>query len=268
MSERNDYLLCQVAKQWTMEAGAKIRQSLERQEALHINYKTNDSDLVTNMDEAIENFFINNIKQYYPDHRIVGEEGFGDRVDDEKGTIWMIDPIDGTMNFVHQKKHFAISVAVYRDGKGLFGLIYDVMDDELFHCVVGEGAYVNDQRLPELQPVDLSKGLVAVNASWVIENKKIDHYMIMPIIQTARGTRSYGSAAIELAYVASGRLDMYMSLRLSPWDFGAGKLLVEEVGGRVTNLDNEPIRMLDKSPLIAANSHIHEDVMAKYFKKR
>lgn len=268
MSGQNDYLLFQVAKQWVLEAGQKIRKSLEQQDALHVTYKTNESDLVTNMDEEIEAFFTNHIKQYYPGHRILGEEGIGDDISDEKGTIWFIDPIDGTMNFVHQKRHFAISLAVYRDGEGVFGLIYDVMADELFHCLVGNGAYLNDQRLPPLPSVHLSRGIVAINASWITENKKLDPKVLMPIVQSARGARSYGSAAIELAYVASGRLDMYLSMRLAPWDFGAGKLLVEEVGGRVTNVNGDSIGVLDKTPLIAANVTIYDDVMSTYLKKR
>src|SRR5690606_18681315 len=132
------------------------------------------------------------------------------------GIIWIIDPIDGTTNFVNQQRHFAISLAVYEDGVGQIGIIYDVMSNELFHCKSGEGAYMNDVLLLKLREKPLTESLIGLNATWLTKNKKIDPSVLAPLVSKVRGIRSYGAASIEIAYVAAGRLDGYISLRLKP----------------------------------------------------
>src|SRR5699024_2809821 len=127
------------AKKWILEAGDRIRNKINDPRVISI--KSNPNDLVTEMDKEIESFFISKIKSTYPSHQLLGEEGQGDRVANLNGIVWIIDPIDGTMNFVHQKKYFAISIGVYRDGIGEIGLIYDVMADDLYHAKRAEGAY-------------------------------------------------------------------------------------------------------------------------------
>jgi myo-inositol-1(or 4)-monophosphatase len=247
------------AKKWVQEAGAIIRNSFASE--LTIQYKSNPADLVTNMDKKIEQFFIEKISTHYPTHRILGEEGFGHDVQDLKGTVWLIDPIDGTMNFVHQQRHFAISCAVYHDGVGMIGLIYDVVANELYHAIKGEGAYFNDQKLPPLQSRKLEESVVAVNATWVSPNQRINHERIIPVARKARGTRSFGSAAIELAYVASGRMDAYMTMRLSPWDYAAGMVLLEEVGGTITTVDGQQIEMLAQNSVLASKPDLHSEIL-------
>ena len=128
------------AKQWVKEAGTKIRASFETK--LNIETKTNANDLVTNMDKDTEKYFVNQIKKTFPEHRIFGEEGMGNNIKDLKGIVWIIDPIDGTVNFIHQQRNFAISLAIYEDGIGKIGMIYDVVHDELYHAIKGEGAYL------------------------------------------------------------------------------------------------------------------------------
>ncbi len=165
----------------------------------------------------------------------------------------MIDPIDGTMNFVHQQRNFAISIGIYEDGIGQLGYIYDVVHDELYHARKGFGAFLNDQRLSPLSEVEIEDAVIGVNALWVTDNHRINRHVLGPLVQNVRGTRSYGSAAMEIAYVASGRLDSYITMRLSPWDFAGGKVIVEEVGGVVTSLTGEPLTITSKSSVLFQN---------------
>ncbi|CAG9619866.1 inositol monophosphatase family protein [Sutcliffiella rhizosphaerae] len=253
------------AKKWTREAGERIRSSFSQE--LMIHTKTSPDDLVTNIDRDTEQFLIEKIRETYPDHQILGEEGLGDKLDKLDGTVWIIDPIDGTMNFVHQQRNFAISVAVYEDGIGKIGLIYDVVHDELYHAKPGEGAFLNDIRLPQLEEVEVEKAVIALNATWVTENKRIDPTILAPLIKRVRGTRSYGSAALEMAYVATGRIDAYITLRLSPWDFAAGLIMVQELGGKVTTLLGEPLNLLEQNSVFVSKPGLHEEISKDYLSK-
>ncbi|MGW6384265.1 inositol monophosphatase family protein [Peribacillus butanolivorans] len=250
------------AKLWMKEAGSKLRASFETK--LNIEIKTNPNDLVTNMDKAIETFFCDKITETFPEHRIFGEEGMGNEIKDLKGTVWILDPIDGTLNFIHQQRNFAISLGIYEDGIGKIGMVYDVVNDELYHVIKGEGAFMNDQRLSPLKEVSVSKAILSMNASWVTENRRIDPSLLAPLVRDARGTRSYGSAALELAYVAAGRLDAYITMRLMPWDFAGGVLLVEEVGGEVSNITDKKLDFLEGDSLFVSKPGLHKEVLEKY----
>lgn len=252
------------AKEWVYEAGAKIRLSFS--ETLNIQTKTNANDLVTNIDKEIEQFFIYKIREAYPDHKIMGEEGFGDRLDSLEGIVWLIDPIDGTMNFIHQQRNFAISLGVYENGIGKIGLIYDVVHDELYHAYNGNGAYINEKPLVALKETTVKESILALNATWVMENRRIDHNLMIPLVKDARGTRSYGSAALEMVFVATGRVDAYLSMRLSPWDVAAGAIIIEELGGVVTNLRGEKLNFLKQDSLFTAKPGLHQTILKDYLK--
>lgn len=244
------------------EAGHLIRNSLVTE--LVIEAKSNANDLVTNMDKEIEQFFISRIRRDFPGHRVFGEEGFGDVIENLDGTVWILDPIDGTMNFIHQKSNFAISLGIYENGIGKLGYIYDVVNDNLYHAVNGEGAYCNDERLLPLKETSLDKSIVGINATWVTPNRYIRHEDSIRLIQDVRGTRSYGSAALELAYLATGRLDAYISMRLSPWDIAGGMIIAGEVGAVATNFKDEPANLLKQDSFIAANPSVHSKILTEY----
>ncbi|KAA0548083.1 inositol monophosphatase family protein [Bacillus sp. BGMRC 2118] len=250
------------AKQWIKEAGDRIQQSFSSQ--LMIQTKSSPDDLVTNMDHEIEQYFIKNITEIFPDHRILGEEGLGNNVQSLEGIVWIIDPIDGTMNFVHQQRNFAISIGIYENGIGMIGLIYDVVSGDLYHAQKGQGAFLNQVSLPKLKDVKLEEAIIGINATWVTENKRIDSWKLAPLIKRVRGTRSYGSAAIELAYVASGKLDAYITMRLSPWDFAAGLVLIEEVGGTVSTIEGSPLKLLEQNSVFASNVSFHKKIVETY----
>ncbi|WP_147531840.1 inositol monophosphatase family protein [Bacillus marasmi] len=250
------------AKQWVKEAGAMIRASFS--ETLNIQTKSNPNDLVTNIDKATERFFIEKIKTTYPNHTILGEEGLEETPAEFGGIVWIIDPIDGTMNFVHQQRNFAISIGIYEQGIGQIGLIYDVVHNELYHAQKGKGAYLNEISLPLLAEVEVKEAIIGINASWIIENSRIDSHLLAALAQDARATRSLGSAALEIAYVVSGRIDAYISLRLSPWDFAAGKVLIEEVGGVATTLRGDSLKLSGENTVLVSKPGLHRELLEKY----
>src|SRR5690606_38396688 len=116
------------------------------------------------------------------------------------------------MNFVKQHRHFMISIGFYVDGIGKLGYIFDVMREDLFYAIAGEGAWYNNSPLRKLKPLSLEEAVIGINASWVIPNRKLNHEKIIELVRTVRGTRSYGSAAMEIAFVVSGKLDAYISM--------------------------------------------------------
>ncbi len=260
MSEQMNWnALRDQVKGWMLEAGETLKKALKS--TLKVESKSSPDDLVTDMDRNIEQFFIEKIHEHYPTHKIVSEEGFGDDVSKAEGILWLIDPIDGTMNFVHQKRHFAISIGIYEHGIGRVGLILDVMNGDLYHCVKGSGAYQNEDRLAPLTSTRLEEAIVSINGTWLNQNRRIDPEIVRPIASRSRGTRSYGSAAIELAYIACGALDIYWSMRLAPWDIGAGLILVEEVGGVATQVTGDSIELLEQNSLLVGNPETHASII-------
>ena len=253
----NDY-----ATSWVKEAGDRIKKSFNK--TLVIQTKSDANDLVTDIDKSTEQFLINKIKEHFPSHKILGEEGFGDKLTSLSGVVWMIDPIDGTTNFVHQQRNFAISIGIYEDGIGKIGLIYDVVHNELYHTIKGSGVFLNDVKLTTLEEVSIPEAIIGINATWVTENKRIDPALLSPLVKEARGTRSYGSAALEMAYIAAGRMDAYISLRLAPWDIAAGIIMVEELGGTATTLRGEPLNLLEKNSVFISKPGLHQEILSKY----
>lgn len=259
--ERNK--LYEEAKSWVVEAGELIRASLDKK--LQIDTKSDANDLVTEMDRESEKFFVDKIKSNHPSHKIISEEGFGDDLSTLEGTVWILDPIDGTMNFVHQKRNFAISLAIYQDGVGEIGLIYSVMEDVLYHVKRGEGAFRNKTQLSPLKDhVAIEESILLVNSSLCCENKRLNHTKIQELVKTVRGTRSYGSGALEFAGVADGTLDAYISMRLSPWDFAAGAILIEEVGGVITQIDGSPLDFFGENTSFSGNPFLKDEIINNY----
>lgn len=257
--------LYRVAKDWILNAGRSIRDQIDA--PLEIDTKSSAKDLVTQVDKNTEIFFAEKIRQKYPDHKILSEEGFGDQLDTLEGTVWIIDPIDGTMNFVNQKKNFAISIGIYHDGVGEIGLIYNVMDDVLYSGLRNEGAFKNSEQLmPIAESIELDQSLLILNAFWACENRVIEEKPIQSLIKEVRGSRSYGSAALELAYLAEGIADSYLTMKLAPWDLAAGLIMYGEVGGKASRVDGADINMLENNSLLASNPSIHGKIKDSFIK--
>jgi myo-inositol-1(or 4)-monophosphatase len=252
------------AKQWTQEAGKLLRESLQDQ--LKIEYKTSAADIVTQKDKEIEQFFVDKINKKFPQHYILGEEGIAtdESYNPQEEIVWIIDPIDGTTNFVHQKQNFSISVAVYEKGEPRIGIIYDPLQDECFHTYAGHGAYLNDQKLDNLKNGSVEEAVLGINCLWLTPNSKFDHYKLHSLVRHVRGTRSIGSAALEMASVACGRLDGYLTLRLSPWDFAAGLVILDELGAKMTTIHNERINVFSKSTIFVARPGLHDEITERF----
>lgn len=255
------------AKNWVLHAGANIRNKIN--DPMVIETKSNPNDLVTTVDKETESFFVKNIKTAYPDHSIIGEEGYGDQLTSLGGTVWIIDPIDGTMNFVHQKRNFAISIGIYHDGIGEIGFIYDVMSDVLYHAKRGQGAYKNDRRLSPLkQELILEESIIGLNHFWLCPNRLVNEIKMQEFVKTIRGARSIGSAALEFAYVSEGIMDGYLSLSLAPWDIAAGIVILHEVGGVTTNIGGGKLDLLHKDSVLACNPVIQQNILSFLHKAR
>lgn len=244
------------------QAGELIRREIDQH--YEVERKTGKGDLVTEIDRAVEQLIVRRIQNRFPDHQIMGEEGTTDTPDTLSGTVWFVDPIDGTLNFIHQKRMFAISVAVMVDGVIEYGFVYDVMADEMFMAKRGYGATLNGRTLTNLHEHHVRDAFLSMNATWVTPNHQIAPEILAPIVRDSIGTRAHGAASLELAWLAAGRVDGYITMRNMPWDYAAGKLLVEEVGGRVVSLYGEPIRYDGRTSVLAGSETFVNDVIKHY----
>lgn len=248
----------QKAKQWALEAG---KLSLERlRSPLDVQYKTSTSDLVTKVDQEVEQYVVDAILRTYPDHGILGEEGTFTEDISGFDTLWIIDPIDGTTNFIHQHQNYVVSIAVYHKGEVVAGTVYDPIRDEMFYAEKGNGAYLNGVPLYLREIKTLQQSLLASSTFWNEEAMRTGmDKKIQQLAQWSRGMRIFGCAALELAYVAAGRIDGYMSVTLNPWDFAAGNLLVEEAGGKVSRANGSRVCTLERGSILASNASIHQE---------
>ncbi|WP_017727145.1 inositol monophosphatase family protein [Halalkalibacterium ligniniphilum] len=252
----------EIAKQWVLEAAEHIKKALASK--IHVEAKSNPDDLVTDVDRSTEAFFYEKVSTHFPSHHFLGEEGISENVEQMDGTVWIIDPIDGTMNFVHSQFKFAISLAVYHEGIGKIGIIYDVMAGELFQAIEGQGAFLNGKPVQKITERPLEESILGLNARWIVEDRNPYRRELAQLVRDVRGIRSYGSAALELAYVASNRLDGYISVKLSPWDYAAGIIILKETGCCVTNFNGESLSLLKGGSVFAGKPAFHKEVIKRY----
>jgi myo-inositol-1(or 4)-monophosphatase len=224
-------------------------------------------DLVTEVDHQSEDFLVGEIRRRFPDHRILTEES-GSLAGD-KCCIWYIDPVDGTVNYAHNVPLFAVSIGFQMEGELRLGAIYDPIRDECFSAERGKGAWLNGAPIQVSGVKDLIHSLLVTGfPNDVLENQdnNLDHYARLTL--RSQGVRRLGSAALDLAYVACGRLEAFWEMRLSPWDVAAGALIVEEAGGVVSDMHGNPDYLASPQSIIAANPHIHPLMLAEFRKSR
>ncbi|MGX6969522.1 inositol monophosphatase family protein [Vagococcus bubulae] len=218
----NKQLMLQV-KQWIEEAGQYIKDELKK--VVKVEEKTNRSDLVTNVDKGTEAFLVKKINEAYPDDLIIGEEGTGRDVSSTKGRIWIIDPIDGTLNFVKQQENFCVMVGIFEDGNPLLGFIYDVMKNEFVYGGPSTGVYLNETVINAPEDLSLADGLMGCNAKMYTDNYEHSR----EIASAAIGVRMLGCAGLDFLNVIRGKQNGYIS-NLAPWDFAAGTVLSQALG--------------------------------------
>jgi myo-inositol-1(or 4)-monophosphatase len=233
-----------------------------RKEPLELEEKADFSDLVTVVDRAVEKFLVESILERYPDHGIVGEEGIFEDERSDFATQWIIDPIDGTTNFIHNFPFYGISVGIVHKGVGIIGVVYNPSTHELFYGEKDKGAYVNGVALRLNKPMLLKEALVSTTMMWEDwRTKESVHSSIIEIYQKTRGLRMLGGAAISLCEIAKGTLNAYVMPALSTWDYAGGVIILKEAGGTITRL-NGSILSLDKGgSLLAAHPSIHPDLL-------
>ncbi len=225
-----------------------------------IAYKGSPTNLVTEMDARAEALILERLGAAFPDDAVLAEEG-GARPG-RSGRRWIVDPLDGTTNYAHGLPIFAVSIGLEAEEHMALAVVYDPAHDELFTAERGAGAWLGDERLAVSTTAGLGESLLATGFPYNIRetaDNNLAEYAAFSL--RARGVRRMGSAVLYLAYVAAGRLDGYWELRLGAWDIAAGSLLVEEAGGRVTDLRGSRIDL--RAPaVVASNGRIHDAMLA------
>ena len=234
-------------------AGDILRQGYEQEH--QVKYK-GVIDLVTEVDHQSEAYLLGEIKRLFPGHQIISEEA--GLLPGHGGDEWLVDPLDGTVNYAHGIPIFSVSIAYACEGQVLLGVVYDPMRDELFAAELGQGSTVNGQPLHVSKAAELSRSLLVTGFpydAWSNPKNNLENFALFSKI--CQGVRRLGSAAIDLCYVAAGRFDGYWELSLSPWDLAAGGLIAMEAGAAVTNLQGGADILTPPCSLIACTPAIH-----------
>uniref|UniRef100_A0A7V3E7W6 Inositol-1-monophosphatase n=1 Tax=Ignavibacterium album TaxID=591197 RepID=A0A7V3E7W6_9BACT len=246
--------IIQIAK----EAGEIIRNAYRTKFSIEIK-ENNVKNLVTEVDKKSEQTIIEFIRKNFPSHNILAEEG-GEKKS-SSDYIWVIDPLDGTTNFAHGLPIFSVSIGVQYKEETIAGVVYDVMRDVVYSAEKGSGAFENGKKISVSSNEKIEESLLVTGFPYnVSENpeKAFERFIVM--LKTARAVRRLGSAAIDFCYVANGVFDGFWEVHLNPWDICAGKLIVEEAGGKVTDFNGNPISIFNKT-ILSTNGKIHNKMI-------
>jgi myo-inositol-1(or 4)-monophosphatase len=251
--------LLNVMLQAARKAGRTLKRDFGEVEHLQVSLK-GPANFVTAADRRAEEILYEELAKARPGYGFLGEEG-GRREGADKSHRWIVDPLDGTSNFLHGIPQFAISIGLEREGTIVAGLIYNPANDELFTTERGKGAFLNDQRL---RVAGRQRLVDAIFACGLPHHGKGDLSLFrqeFAVVQDkVAGLRRFGAAALDLAWVAAGRLDGYWERHISPWDMAAGLLMVREAGGYVSDLDGGDA-MLEKGHIVAGNETMHRELL-------
>jgi len=219
-------------------------------------------DIVTEADRASERFIVENLRKRFPTHAIVAEEGGGYQTDASEFR-WYVDPLDGTTNFAHGFPIYNVTLALERAGELVAGVIFDPVHDELFQAARGEGAFLNGERIHVSRAPRLDSALLATGFPSRKRHRNLNVHFFYQLAMMTHGIRRAGAAAIDLAWVACGRLDGFWEFGLNPWDMSAGVLIVAEAGGRASDMNGGPVNV--RGPHVAAdNGLIHDELLAVF----
>jgi myo-inositol-1(or 4)-monophosphatase len=240
-------------------AARKTARALKRDfgelEKLQVSLK-GPANFVSSADRRAEETLYQELSKARPGYRFLGEEG-GSREGADKSHRWIVDPLDGTTNFLHGLPHFAISIGLERDGEIVAGVIYEPVRDERFWAERGAGAFLNDRRLRVSARRTLAEALIGTGIPFVGRGDHQSYLLTLGAVMAATsGVRRLGVASLDLAYVAAGRLDGFWEFNLQPWDLAAGLLVVREAGGYVSDAAAGQ-GMLGSGDVIAANDYLH-----------
>jgi len=249
-----------LARELALQAGAIQRARWETD--LTIASKSASIDLVTEVDRACEALIVSGIRGAFPADAILAEEG-GVGAADGAEFRWIVDPLDGTTNFAHGFPRFCVSIGIERGGLRAIGVVYDPLLDERFEAVKGGGAWLGARRLAVTRETEFGRGLFATGFPYDVHASADDNLAAFAaVVKSARGIRRDGSAALDLCYVAAGRVDGYWERKLHAWDVAAGILMVEEAGGRVSDEGGGPADRSGRS-VVATNGPLHASLLEK-----
>ncbi|KAA9220782.1 MULTISPECIES: inositol monophosphatase family protein [Aerococcus] len=249
---------------WAKEAKARVDAGLDQD--LGVQEKTSSRDLVTVLDGELERFYRQEIKKHFPNDRILGEEGQGDQAQSLEGAVWIVDPIDGTLNFVKQRAHYVTMLARYVDGIGQVGLIYGLDTGQSLLALAKEGAYLNGQALDlsrqsELAEASLDQVLMSTEALPL--DGDLELYQLS---KSTLGLRIFGCAGLDVVHLALGRTGLYLN-QLYPWDNAVALILADLCGFKVTDFKGQPLNLLDRQYVLMAYPKIHQQVL-NYLRSR
>ncbi len=236
------------------EAGEIIRQAHGTRFSIEIK-SNNVKNLVTEVDKKSEKTITDFIRKKYPSHSILAEEGGETKSSSEY--LWVIDPLDGTTNFAHGLPIFSVSIGLQYKGETVAGVVYDVMRDVIYSAEKGSGAFENGKKISVNSNEIIEESLLVTGFPYnVAENPEKVFERFIEMLKVARAVRRLGSAAIDFCYVANGVFDGFWEVHLNPWDICAGKLIVEEAGGKVTDFTGNQISIFNKT-ILSTNGKIH-----------
>jgi myo-inositol-1(or 4)-monophosphatase len=240
------------------EAGALLATYFERRVAFELK---GEYDLVTEADRASEALVVERLRSHFPTHSIVAEEGGGHQGSSEY--CWYVDPLDGTTNFAHGFPMYNVTMALEHAGQLVAGVIFDPERNEMFASERGSGAYLNQRPIHVSKVARLEDTLVATGFPSLKRHQNVNVHFYYQLAMITHGVRRAGSAALDLAYVASGRLDAFWEFGLKPWDMAAGILLIQEAGGKCSDMHGAPMQL--RGPhLLATNGAVHDAMLAKF----
>jgi len=238
------------------EAGSLLANYFERRVTFELK---GEFDLVTEADRASERLVVERLRSRFPSHAIVAEEGGGHETSSDYR--WFVDPLDGTTNFAHSFPMFNVTMGLERAGEMVAGVIYDPIRQEMFTAERGGGAWLNNRRIRVSTVKDLGDSLASTGFPSRKRHHNVNIHFYYQLAMASHGVRRTGSAAIDLAWVASGRLDFFWEFGLKPWDMAAGVLLVEEAGGGVSDMRGAPHSVTGSEHVLADNGALHGAVL-------
>lgn len=252
--------LCRKACEVVAEVGAFVRKESERFDLANVEYKSSDHDLVSFVDKEAEKKLVAGLKQVLPQAGFIGEEG--SNVEGEDGLKWVIDPLDGTTNFMHGMPVFSITVALIQGQTPLVGIVYEINRGELFYAWQNGGAWCNGNRIHVSKATKFKDSLFVTGFPYSLRGKANEYFEILKeIVNNSHGMRRLGSAAVDLAYVASGRFEAYFEFNLNIWDVAGGILIVQEAGGKVSDYSGGN-DYLEGKQIVASNGGVHNELLA------
>jgi myo-inositol-1(or 4)-monophosphatase len=240
-------------------AGRSLKRDLGEVENLQVSLK-GPANFVSLADRRAEEMLYSDLAKARPGYGFIGEEG-GNRIGDDKTHTWIVDPLDGTTNFLHGIPHFAISIGLQREGTMIAGVIYNPANDELYTAERGKGAFLNDQRLRVAGRRKPSDCIIACGLPHIGRgDHELSRVEMAEIQNKVAGLRRFGAASLDMALVAAGRLDGYWERNLQPWDMAAGQIMVREAGGIVSGItgDDDPLKT---GSVICGNEFIHAELV-------